>query len=394
MIRSQIAQITIHQLGIPFRRPFGHGAAVREASDNVVLAVELDGGTTGFGETLARPYVTGETPAGVVEAVQREFVPRLLEAHPQSFGEAIEFLDSLPLTIGGRPMYAARCAVELALLDAWGRLFRRSPEALAGWLDQPFWSPPGATAKVGYSGIIGFSAPEKASRMALLMRLWGLRDIKVKVGDAREFERLEAVVRRLGGALRAGRARLRVDANGSWRPEELDEKVGRLEELGVLYLEQPTAKDADGSWLEVQHHRGVNLIADESLVSPEDGERLADDYRAGVFDIRIAKNGGLLPSLRLAGYAYSRGIEVQLGCLVGETMILTRAGQWFAALLPEVIFAEGNYGRWLMKDDVARREPLRYRGRIPAPGGPGLGVQVDAGKLQRYAHSAAIPIKF
>jgi L-alanine-DL-glutamate epimerase-like enolase superfamily enzyme len=124
-----------------------------------------------------------------------------------------------------------------------------------------------------------------------------------------------------------------------------------------------------------------------------DAERLAKDYSVGVFDIRIAKNGGLLPAMRLAAFAYSRGIEVQLGCMVGETGILNTAGEWFAGLVPELIFAEGSYGRWLLKEDVVKKPPkLRYRGRISTPIGPGLGVEVDISKLRKFSASEPIAV--
>jgi len=389
-----ISKIAIYRLNLPFRLRFSHATADRSAGDNVILQLELGNGQIGYGETLARDYVTGETPDIVVESIQRVFLPLLLELKPESFGQVLEFLERLPLTDdAGKPLYAARCVVELALLDVYGKQFHRSPEMLTGWIDQPFWEIPGAAATTYYSGVIGAAKPKKAALMSRLMRWWRLADYKIKVGDPLEFERLAAVIKVLRKPIQAGQVRLRVDANGAWKPEELKQKVDTLEEMGVLYLEQPTAPRFDDSWLPIQHHSGVNLIADESLVSMADAERLTREYSVGIFNIRLAKNGGLLPSLRLAAYAYSRGIEVQLGCLVGETGILTAAGRWFANLVPELIFAEGGYGKILLKDDIVH-QPVKFHfaGRIPTPKGPGLGIQVDLKKLIKYSASEPITI--
>jgi muconate cycloisomerase len=386
--------MTIYRLALPFRGKFRHATAERSAGDNIILQLELGNGQVGFGETLARPYVTGETPDSVVESIQRVFLPILLECKPEGFGEVIELLERLPFTDSdNKPLYAARCAVELALIDVYGKQFHRSPEILTGWIDQPYWEPPGASEVSTYSGVIGSTGPRKAAFLAKLMRFWQLKDLKIKVGDPEEFNRLAAIIRGLTKPIRSGTIRLRVDANGAWKPEELAEKVSSLERFGILYLEQPTSRENDASWLPIQHDSGVNLIADESLVSMEDAERLAKEYSVGVFNIRLAKNGGLLAALKMAAFAYSKGIEVQMGCMVGESGILTTAGEWFANLVPEIIFAEGGYGKFFLKDDILKKSiRLRYGGKIPTPNGPGLGIEVDLNKLKKYSASEPISV--
>ena len=91
-----------------------------------------------------------------------------------------------------------------------------------------------------------------------------------------------------------------------------------LERGGVCALEQPLpdVHDADLPYLAEQTH--CDLIADESLLTIEDAQRLIDGGGVRVFNIRIAKNGGLLPALRIARLALAAGLDVQLGCLVGE----------------------------------------------------------------------------
>ena len=60
---TQVVAIQIWPLQIPLRKPFKHAAAVRSTADPIVVEIELVDGTIGYGETLARPYVTAETPA-------------------------------------------------------------------------------------------------------------------------------------------------------------------------------------------------------------------------------------------------------------------------------------------------------------------------------------------
>ena len=50
-----------------------------------------------------------------------------------------------------------------------------------------------------------------------------------------------------------------------------------------------------------------------------------------------------------------------------------------------VRFVEGNYGRWLLSDDLTKPSPrFGYGGRMRALPGPGLGVRMDESKLRRY----------
>lgn len=59
---SQVHCLRLYPLAIPLRKPFEHAAKTREVADPIVVEAELGDGTLGHGETLARPYVTGETP--------------------------------------------------------------------------------------------------------------------------------------------------------------------------------------------------------------------------------------------------------------------------------------------------------------------------------------------
>ena len=121
MANEHIAKMTIYQLALPFRGSFSHSSASRKIGDNVIIELELGNGKTGFGETLARKYVTGESPDDVVNTIREIFLPILAKIRPDGFGEVIEVLEHLPTVKEDRPLYAARCAVELALIDVYGK---------------------------------------------------------------------------------------------------------------------------------------------------------------------------------------------------------------------------------------------------------------------------------
>ena len=57
----RLKQINLHRLQIQLSMPVKHYLAERTCSDSLVVKVVTDSGLTGYGEGVARQYVTGET---------------------------------------------------------------------------------------------------------------------------------------------------------------------------------------------------------------------------------------------------------------------------------------------------------------------------------------------
>lgn len=385
----RIRELRIYRLAIPMRVRFEHAAAARDVADPIVVAVvgrAPYAHFVGYGETLARTYVTGETAESVVHDIENLFVPRLEAFAPMTFVEALEHLDGLPSQLSGRIVTAARAAVELALLDLAGRVFRRRPADAAGWLGLPGFGTPGCRKAVRYSGIVIGSTRRKVVQMLWLQRIAGLRDFKLKVATEGWETRLTWAHEVLRRPIENRQATLRVDANAGWSLAEAHNALPMLEAHGVAALEQPLSEAHDGDLPYLAEQTHCDIVADESLLTHEDAERLIEGGGVRVLNVRIAKNGGLLPALRIARLALAAGLDVQLGCLVGETSILSAAGIAFLETCPKVRFVEGAFGCWLLRRDVATR-PVQFGlgGRIRGPRGHGLGVDVNASRLDAFA---------
>lgn len=396
--RLRIREMRIFRLAIPMRFRFEHAAASRAVSDPVVVQLVAEppfGEFAGFGETLARPYVTGETAETVVADLRDDLAPRLLELRAESFAECLELIEALPFERDGRIIHAARAALELALIDLAGRAFGRRAAEVSGWLGLPGFGPPGALQTARYSGIVIGKSKSKRLTLLCAQRCLGLRDFKLKVAVAGWEERLAHAYAVLRRGLEAGRATLRVDANAGWTLPEVAAAIPLLERYGVSAIEQPLAPRDDARLTELASQTKADLIADESLVTMEDARRLLDGGGVQVFDIRLAKNGGLMPSLRMARMALAAGRDVQLGCMVGETSVLTAAGIAFIESCPQVRFVEGAYTPFLLKSDVARPSlRLGRGGRIRGLAEPGLGVAVDPARLERLSLLPAEVLRF
>ncbi len=385
-VHSQIRELRLYRLLIPLRKPFAHAAKVRDQADPIVVAVELADGTIGYGETLPRSYVTGESAETVLRFFRQWLPQELMTWRPASFPEALERIDAMPVVLPGEAVIAAsRAGIELALLDAYSRHFRRPIGEAIGWLGLPGLGTPGSLNQVRYSGVLGGEDPRGLARNTRVMWWYGLRDFKLKVGYDTDPERIRAVARALGRSL--GRTTsLRLDANGGWTPERARTVLRRVADLPISSVEQPLPPAADAHLACLREETGCEIMADESLVSMADARRLAAGRLVDRFNIRLSKNGGFLASLKLAHFARQQRIPCQLGCMVGETSILSAAGRHFIENVPGLTFVEGSYGPFLMRGDVTK-PALRfgYGGRVKALPGLGWGVDVDPALLEQHA---------
>ncbi len=377
-----VVELTAYQVRIPLRKPVRHASHARTATDNVLVRCALADGTEGFGEGVPREYVTGETIDSALGLLRCSDLAAQLEPC-RDFAAAVALAERLRLTPvpgddRGCQGNAARCALELALLDAYGRRFGEPLSAVTRLLAPDLYEP---RPEVRYSGAITSARGFKARVAAWVMRLYGFRQVKVKVGIAGydDVGRLRVIRGRVGAGID-----LRVDANEAWSPADAASRIRELEPFGITAVEQPVPHADVGCLAEVRREVKVPLMLDESLCSMSDAESAARHGTCDLFNLRLSKCGGFVPSLRLAQFAARRGLGCQLGCQVGETALLSAAGRHFAASVAGLRYLEGSYDRHLVREALGTKDVTFGRGgRAPALPGPGLGVTVDAKALER-----------
>jgi muconate cycloisomerase len=268
--------------------------------------------------------------------------------------------------------------VELALLDAFGRHFGK-PLATVTRLAAPDLYQP--QPRVRYSGAITSSDGLKLKLVAWAYRLYGFRQVKVKVGIAGQDDatRLRAIRRRIGR-----NTELRVDANEAWTTAEAVDRIRALEPAGIECVEQPVPHAEVDALAQLRKQVHVSVMLDESLCSMADAERAAAGGLCDRFNLRLSKCGGLLPTLRLAQFARRYGLTYQLGCQVGETAVLSAAGRQFAAGVADLTAVEGSFDRHLVREPLSTTDLTFCRGGwAPALPGPGLGVTPDPAAVAR-----------
>jgi muconate cycloisomerase len=160
----------------------------------------------------------------------------------------------------------------------------------------------------------------------------------------------------------------------------------RLAAFKLQAIEQPVRADDLVGLKRVRNESGIAVMADESLVTAEGARSLIELGACDLFNIRISKCGGITGSLAIAKLAQEAGIKLQIGAQVGETGILSAAGRTLAAYVPDLAFAEGSFGTWLLSEDTTfENVAFGYGGRAPLLKTRGLSVTVKEEDLERFA---------
>ncbi|HEU5314691.1 MAG TPA: enolase C-terminal domain-like protein [Chloroflexota bacterium] len=378
---ARVVRVEVMTAKLPFRFSFGHALAQRRSSENVYVRLTLegpDGAATGYGEGVPREYVTGETVESATRALCERYVPAALGRQVCGADEVPAVLEEVAAAgssgNGGLDL-AAWCALELAFLDAAGRLLGQS---VGRWLGGA-----GAPADVTYDAVIPLLPPPAMAPLAAICRLAGYARVKLKVGQdlAADLKRLRVLRRILGP-----RVDLRVDANCAWTADEALAALARMRRYGISAAEQPVAADDLDGLRRVTAGAPEMVIADEALRTVEEAAELARTRACDAFNIRVSKCGGLLNSRRIARIAADAGLACVVGAQVGESGLLSAAGRHLAASLPSVRYVEGSAGRLLLREDLTEENVLPgWAGRARSFVRPGLGVRVKETTLDKYA---------
>ncbi len=333
-------RLTWHVQTLHLRNPFRLSYGVSETRRSFWLRLADD---AGWGEAAIPPYygVAEEQMIACWDAAARRHDP-----FPDDPAE-------IPAWVGTAGPAPARCALDLALHDRIGRA-RGLPLWRVLGLPKPLPLPTSFT--------IAIAEPDEMARLAEEAHAYPI--LKIKLGSDDDLTRLAAV--------RAARpdAKIRVDANAGWSPEQAVAQLRRLAHLGLEMVEQPVAKDDIAGMGYVQAHTDLPVVADESLQSAADLEALAAAGVRGI-NLKLQKVGGLAPGLRLLRRARELGLKVMLGCMIetslGVTAMAHLAGlaDWLDLDAP-----------LLIANDPFRGVQYDEGAAVCVPARPGIGVEI------------------
>jgi L-Ala-D/L-Glu epimerase len=384
---ATVTELQLFAVDLPFKTVVRHAAAARTTSESLFLRMTLDSGVDGWGEALPRAYVSGESRQDAFALLRDQVLPALVGRRFQSLPEVVSFLEKCDGKAPSEwvtpdvPQTSAWCCVDLALLDAFGRA-SGEPVRPAAAVPAPS---PAALGRYRYSGVVSAGQGWSYAVSLLKIRAFGFRQVKLKLERDGTLQAARTARRLLGR-----RVDLRVDANMAWDVEQAQEVIGQLRSVGIRSFEQPIAANDLAGLARLVAETSAQIMVDEGLTDRDSLQRFITQRACTAANVRISKCGGLIGAYARCREALDAGLILQVGCQVGESSLLSAAHltllQALAPLTPGVRYAEGCFGRHLLREDPAA--PLvqfGYGGRPPPrPAGAGLGVRVDLAALQRY----------
>jgi L-alanine-DL-glutamate epimerase-like enolase superfamily enzyme len=313
---TEIRALEVTNLDVPLREPFGISRGTQETVKNLLVTVELASGARGLGEAAPLPAFNGETQDTAREGI--------MAARGAVLGRDARGFRRLAHGIGAATRVgSARCAVEMAILDALTRHHGMSLLSFFG----------GAESSLETDVTIPTGDVGHAARAAAKRREEGFSCLKIKVGgDGDDLERVSAA----SGA--APGASLILDANAAMTADAAIALVRALEARGVpiALFEQPVPA-ADHAGLAAVG-RVVPVAADESVSSARDALALVSLGAPHAFNVKLMKTG-IVEALDIAAIARAGGMRLMIGGMV-ETVLAMTTSACFAAGLGGFSFVD------------------------------------------------------
>jgi len=381
---SRIASLCTVVVQLPTRREHKWTGLTEPIGRYILTRMTDDQGRVGWGEAAALKdwggefgRYFGESVAIVELVIERYLAPAVMGVDPANIVDLHARMDAV---IKGYPY--AKAAVEFAAYDLAGKTLGVPVHMLLGGC---------ARRHVPVTHSIGLISVEEAEKEAAQVAAEGFRTIKIKVGvDAkRDIEIVRAVRNAAGPDMD-----ICVDANEGYKtPGEAVVILREMEKYRLKYAEQPCM--GIERIAEVARALDTPVMADESGWNAHDAMQIAEQHAIDIVSIYTTKPGGLYRAMEVAAVCRAAGIQCNVNGSI-ETGVGNLANIQFAAAAPAVTLScvvpvstpaehqTGRIGGTYYKDDLIAEPMIVADGAIQVPTASGMGIAVDAAKIEKY----------
>lgn len=328
---------------------------------STVARVTTRDDVTGHGECcpLGPAYLPGFAEGA--RAALRELAPAVIGADASNPAEVGARMDA---ALRGHEY--AKSALDIACWDAFGRATGQPVSALLGGVLQrelPLY----VAVPLGPADAMAASVERERSG--------GVHRFQLKLG-ADPYEDA-ARARAVHQATGAGDA-LIADANGGWRRQDAIIAAGLLEGLERLRLEQPCATLEE--CVAVRRLTRLPMVLDEVITDMSVLVRAAALDAMDHVNLKIGRVGGLTRARAMRDTAIALGMRLTIEDSWGGDLVTAAVAHLAAATPPDALFAVSFMNDWTL-EHIGGYQPRSRQGVGPVPGGPGLGVEVEASML-------------
>jgi len=378
-IRSVQAHLLSSPFPTPLKLPYYGGQRTILKRDAMLIRVEADNGLVGYA-----PGKGSEIAKQGIDAVVAPFLEGRTLADPDAL--RVQFAEGPGISINQRKLY---CAAEIALYDLVGKSKGVPVSELLGGRVRD---------RIRLYGSAGmYMSPAEYAEEARAIAKLGFRAYKMRsgMGPAEDLETVRQMRDAVGPDFD-----LMVDAHTWWRmgdrnylPATIHKLARDLSQYGLAWLEEP---------LPPEDHEGYRLLKNLDLLPIASGEHEPDEPSyldliltecVDYVQMDVVCQGGytaarrLLKEIERAGlkfafHSWGTALEVlaaaHLGVCWPEQVI-----EWLEFPCYATPSRAGMYPFPLAEEIL--KEPLRIEhGDLIVPAGPGLGVEVDEGVVERY----------
>lgn len=319
----------------------------------------------------------GESTLIAKTVIENYLAPALIGVELGNFVEMHARMDAV---VKGYPY--AKASLDFAAYDLTGR-----------WLGLPVHMLLGgrARSRVPVTHSIGLIAIAEAEQEVAKVAAEGIKTIKIKIGGnpKRDIDMVRTIRETVGDDVE-----LCVDANeGYSTPGEAIATVRAMEKHRLKYVEQPVM--GIERIAEVARAIDAPVMADESAWNAHDAIQISERRAAQIISIYTTKPGGLYKAMEVAAVCRAAGIICNVNGSV-ETGVGNLANIHLAAAAPAVTLScvvpvstpaeaqSGQVGGIYYLDDLIVAPMKLVDGAIEVPTGPGMGIDVDLAKVEKY----------
>ncbi len=371
-----IATIEVIPLRLPVRRELkisrGSVGSAQTGAPHILVKVTDESGVVGWGESRPSPRWSYETPESVVTTIRNYIAPAIIGMDEFDL-EAIHHAMNIVIAPGvqiGQPI--AKSGIDIALHDLIGKKLGIPIQAFLG-------SRSLKEIKLGY--VVSADTIDEAIQQTQEGLSKGYHGFKVKAGihpamDLEMVREIASVVNQKAGGY------LWIDANQGWDINTAIRYAREMAMLGVDVIEQPLAANDITGYQHLVARSEVPIALDESIYTPRDLIQFIKLGAINALVIKVCRVGGIYPSRQLAEIALAADLMLLGSGLTEGQLSLTSSCHVFAAFGIEVPVDLN--GPQFLADDMMLGD-LKYENQIvKVPDKPGLGVEPDMEKVERY----------
>ena len=358
----KVASVAVSILRVLPQRAYEAAGKTVDAYWHVLAELVTSDGVRGFGYTVA----PGSAMVPVMAQATRELGQVLIGMHVLEVEAAWECMARKGSWIGpGGLLHQAIAPLDIALWDAAGKHLEQPLFRLLG----------GYRDRLPVYGSDGFWYGRTLDELAAQARRYaadGYTAIKLRLGHERrpadEVRRVSVVRDAVGPDLR-----ILIDATETWDLATALETGRALQEAGIHWLEDPIATSNVAGLARLAQRLRVRIATGEHYYKVSEFMRLFEAGAAGVALIDLGRIGGITPWRRVATLAHAHGIPV-CGHVLPEIHV------HLAAAVPNGYLVE-----YVPRSAaILRAMPAVDNGCLVAPGGPGLGLELDETAVERF----------